>query len=96
MRRTCSRRPRHLLQCRLLEVVHEEPETAGSLQLPRYKVEECYYCSNGCQSSVHAGEDTGVETWIPGSTTTTWARSWRRRGYTSSPRRGRGGPPRRK
>ena len=59
MRRDLLAQDGRLLQCRLLEVVHEEPERAGSLQLPRYKVEDAITVQTGCQSSVHPGEDPG-------------------------------------
>ena len=48
-----------LLERRLLEVVLQEPVGTGSLQLPRYKVEDAITLLPGCQSCIQTSEYPG-------------------------------------
>src|SRR3972149_6699947 len=55
-----------LLERRLLEVVLQEPERTGSLQLPRYKVEDAITLLPGGQSRIQTGGSPGGRDGNPG------------------------------
>ena len=66
MRRTCSRRAGASSRAASSRSFTRTRKRAGSLQVPRYKVENAITVLTGCQSGVDAGEDPGRRDVDPG------------------------------